>query len=277
MGLRASNRILDLYQGKDRHRHTGWNQKEKTNKSSSYTLNYFGYEIKLTMPNGGIQLGKSTKNVKNYGFLAMRRTENGLGIALLGTEFSACHYKYSFDESDYCEMIAKNLCHDMSPFDRHSRPYTIVWVLATLNMFFTVLSFCTVDGCLTHQSIPTSMSYILRKPHAVIYSTVLHPYESMDWFVIISILYPTLTALEGNILDRLLGSGLTGNYYTMMILLLLGIGGVVNTLGSITSEQHTRGILGGTAAILGYMSAVFPFRMVVKYSSGSLYASDILW
>jgi hypothetical protein len=95
--------------------------------------------------------------------------------------------------------------------------------------------------------------------------------------VIIWILYPTLTALEGNMLDRLLGSGLTGNYYNMMILLLLGIGGVVNTLGSIASEQHTRGILGGTAATLGYMSAVSPYRMVVKYSSGSLHASDILY
>jgi hypothetical protein len=59
------------------------------------------------MPDGSIQLGKSTKKVKNYGFLALRQTEYGLGIALLGTEFSACHY--SFDESDYCEMIGKKI------------------------------------------------------------------------------------------------------------------------------------------------------------------------
>lgn len=245
--------------------------------SISYEL--FGIELDLFRSTTDSTLWnaawKTSTDMTNFVLFSLRRSTDGVTAHAIGKQIKICSF-YNDREGWPCELIADTLCHRMTMFDRHNKPFTAHRFFEIALIASAVLSTCAKnDSSLGLYASTTD----LRENPFRIFLSVFHLPELLSDLILLNVaVYPALVSM-----DRLVTLGSLGKtddvswrFFFSSFALVCIVGGTANLAGSMVVNRPVSGMKGAAAAALGYLIAIAPSKFILSFMGMRLMAGEVL-
>lgn len=186
----------------------------------------------------------------NYGVFALEKTYTTITVTGLLNTANLCYFDTDDDLSRaFCNTIADNLCHGKPLLDWNDLSYATCQLMSFLLIASMLLSFCAFG-------LPVLRVWKYRWADSVL--SLFYGINLLDvvrWNIIG---YPTLASMERIISSYVYTKdAIRLNMAIGCVILILGVGGTANYVGSlIKPNERVVGLDGLLAACLGYNVAV---------------------
>lgn len=241
---------------------------EKTNPPNGFSASSLHRSATSLLENflNGVSDGGRT----NYVLFALRDGVNGVTAEAAGLEGMVCRHDWTAHQGpSICALVAEKFCHGRRMFDDRDRPFTAHRFLVAALIGSALLALCTKPGY-WYFPPPT-----VRRPLASLASVLLDGVLVEDVISCNVLVYPALEAM-GIFFPWGDGSAWI-QYYASAGVLVLGLGGFANAMATRIHGRPTFGLHGACAASCGYLLAVAPRNILIRYLGFiNMNASDVL-
>jgi len=209
------------------------------------------------------------RRYSDYVLFSLTKTSKGVGIGIAKNEYPICEY-YGRAPA-VCEWVSDNFCHEME-LSARNRPFVALRLLQMLKIASFLLDINYKYGTLCPPA------YGLKNPLNAMLSTLYQPQWYSDLLSVNLFMYPCF-----ELFDRIATAGTSSketaviHFSSLTFTTVIVAGGIANALGSTVTNEIVSGMKGSTAAVLGFLCASQPHKIMLQWLDLEFTSGDILF